>query len=227
VARNFQLISRHHHKWPNDRLVYLVGEWVEGDVPNPAEVSIDPQLLLGLSRVMAQGLVDLHRRKVAHRDIKPSNFIMQRQEFALGEEVPPSFFVYCVASGRKAGVDGKWIDLGQAKLPEDMDPADPATGLESLIGTESFSAPERFVDPGKMDLPCDIFSLGVSLFYLATGTYPRVDPREKDGTKYQFHHLEGTPIDRDLKASIVEMLSVDPGSRPTAQRVLDKLILIP
>ncbi|TFY91889.1 bifunctional protein-serine/threonine kinase/phosphatase [Pseudomonas nabeulensis] len=84
----------------------------------------------------------LHRRQILHRDIKPENLLL--------------------------GDDGELrvLDFGLAYCPglsED--------GAHTLPGTPSFIAPEGF----KGDRPTpqqDLFSVGVTLYYLLTGHYP-------------------------------------------------------
>lgn len=84
----------------------------------------------------------LHRRQILHRDIKPENLLL--------------------------GDDGELriLDFGLAYCPglsQDRDNA--------LPGTPSFIAPEAF--NGERPTPQqDLYSVGVSLYYLLTGHYP-------------------------------------------------------
>ncbi|NMZ14006.1 bifunctional protein-serine/threonine kinase/phosphatase [Pseudomonas proteolytica] len=84
----------------------------------------------------------LHRRQILHRDIKPENLLL--------------------------GDDGELrvLDFGLAYCPglsEDR--------AHLLPGTPSFIAPEAF--SGKRPTPRqDLYSVGVSLYYLLTGHYP-------------------------------------------------------
>lgn len=84
----------------------------------------------------------LHRRQILHRDIKPENLLL--------------------------GEDGELrvLDFGLAYCPglsEDR--------AHLLLGTPSFIAPEAF--SGERPTPQqDLYSVGVSLYYLLTGHYP-------------------------------------------------------
>lgn len=84
----------------------------------------------------------LHRRQILHRDIKPDNLLL-------------------AADGEL-----RLLDFGLAYCPGLS--ADPSS---TLPGTPSFIAPEAF----NGDLPTaqqDLYAVGVTLYYLATGHYP-------------------------------------------------------
>ena len=84
----------------------------------------------------------LHRRQILHRDIKPDNLLL-------------------AADGEL-----RLLDFGLAYCPGLS--ADPSS---TLPGTPSFIAPEAF----NGELPTvqqDLYAVGVTLYYLATGHYP-------------------------------------------------------
>lgn len=93
-----------------------------------------------------------HQKGIIHRDLKPSNILVTEQD----DEVVP-----------------KIIDFGVAKA---IDPSAPSSGLtqmEAVIGTPAYMSPEQIErDPGGIDTRSDVYSLGVLLHELLTGSTP-------------------------------------------------------
>ena len=85
-----------------------------------------------------------HDEGIIHRDIKPSNIMID-------------------VKGRI-----KVLDFGIAKMQEE-DNGLTKTGIQ--IGTATYMSPEQ-VDTKTLDYLTDIYSLGVTLFYMAVGKSP-------------------------------------------------------
>ncbi|HXE08140.1 MAG TPA: protein kinase [Acidobacteriaceae bacterium] len=96
---------------------------------------------------IAEALGYAHQRGVVHRDIKPANILVTSRE-TYGVERP------------------KITDFGIAKLAEGE-----ATMTGKMLGTPAFMPPEQFTG-APVDGRADIFSLGVVLYWLATGEQP-------------------------------------------------------
>jgi serine/threonine protein kinase len=95
---------------------------------------------------IADALAYAHRRDMVHRDIKPANIMLNED------------------SGRAV-----LTDFGIVKLVGSQSMAFTATG--ALIGTPAYMSPEQAL--GKSgDHRVDIYSLGVMLFQMVTGTLP-------------------------------------------------------
>jgi calcium-dependent protein kinase len=97
------------------------------------------------SRIIGECLLAInhcHSEKICHRDMKPENILLDN--------------------------DGKvkLIDFGTAASFEQQQ------GLEGLIGTAYYIAPEILIEKGKYNEKCDIWSLGVILYMLLTGIPP-------------------------------------------------------
>jgi CHASE2 domain-containing sensor protein len=127
-------------------LAYIAMEYLKGRdlVPN-----IKPGALLPLPTVMsivarvAEALDYAHRQNVVHRDIKPGNIMYD----------PESDTV-------------KVADFGIARL---TDSNKTKTGM--VLGTPSYMSPEQLAGR-KVDGRSDLFSLGVTLYQLASGSLP-------------------------------------------------------
>ncbi len=93
-----------------------------------------------------------------------------------------------------------------------------------LVGTPSYMAPERIngTDAGPAG---DIFSLGATLFFAATGT-----PLIKDGTFYEqviqvaLGRFDMTDVPVKCQPLITRCLSKDPQDRPTATELVQILV---
>ncbi|MDC0709260.1 protein kinase [Stigmatella sp. ncwal1] len=125
---------------------YLVSEYLAGqslaDMPLPMPWRRARAMGLG----MARGLAAAHRQGVLHRDLKPANVLLS------------------------SGGEVKLLDFGLAELV-DGDTGDGAPGARSTAGTPRYMAPELF--RGQLATPqSDLYSLGLVLYELCTGTLP-------------------------------------------------------
>src|SRR6185436_14184840 len=96
-----------------------------------------------------------HQKGIIHRDIKPSNILVATEPD--GTPLP------------------KVIDFGIAKATTNQRLTDKTlfTGFEMLIGTPAYMSPEQAVLTSvDVDTRTDIYSLGVLLYELLTGTTP-------------------------------------------------------
>lgn len=127
-------------------LAYIAMDFLKGkDLSNYArQDSLLPlNIVLTITADVASALAYAHKLKVVHRDIKPANIIYD-ETTALT----------------------KVTDFGVACL---TDASSTKTG--TMLGSPSFMSPEQ-VTGEKVDGRSDIFSLGVTLFKLATGRLP-------------------------------------------------------
>jgi len=95
----------------------------------------------------AQGLAYAHQKGVIHRDIKPSNLILDSKGTVK------------VLDLGLARLDSCELDAGKANL----------TNPGQIMGTVDFIAPEQALSPKTADARSDIYSLGITLWYLLTG----------------------------------------------------------
>jgi len=94
-----------------------------------------------------------HQKGIIHRDIKPSNILVTQHD---GEPVP------------------KVIDFGIAKAThQDLTDKTVYTQLQQFVGTPAYMSPEQAEMSGlDIDTRSDIYSLGVLLYELLTGSTP-------------------------------------------------------
>jgi WD40 repeat protein/serine/threonine protein kinase len=113
---------------------------------------------LGLFVAVCRAVQHAHQKGIIHRDLKPTNVLVTVYD---GQPVP------------------KVIDFGVAKaLGERLSDRTLITGSCSIIGTLEYMSPEQ-ADWGARDIDtrADIYSLGVVLYELLTGTTPL--PRQR------------------------------------------------
>ena len=176
---------------------YLVMEYVNGrtlaDAMKKGErVSMDRVCEIG--QQLAEALGHAHRKGVVHRDIKPANILMTNAE-AYGIERP------------------RITDFGVAKMK-----AGEITTTGQMLGTPAFMPPEQFTG-APIDGRTDLFSLGVILYWMATGEQPF--PGETMTTvSYKIVHTEPVPparlnplVPALLDKVIMKCLSKSPADR--------------
>ncbi|MBS0187452.1 MAG: serine/threonine protein kinase [Planctomycetes bacterium] len=133
---------------------YFVMEFVQG-VPiaeycDAQNLSINDRL--GLFEQVCQAVQHAHSKGIIHRDLKPSNVLVSVQD------------------GRPVA---KVIDFGVAKATESkLTEKTLFTEHRQLIGTPEYMSPEQAEGSADIDTRSDIYSLGVLLYELLTGTTP-------------------------------------------------------
>lgn len=165
---------------------------------------------LGLLAELCDGLHAAHEAGVVHRDIKPANLFLHRE-----------------ADG---SIRPTVLDFGLAKVDR-SDHTQIETAAGTVLGTPYYLAPERAL--GKaMDRRADIYSVGVVLYELITGSLPfeadsfmgvleghvrriPLDPRQAAPER---------PVPADACALVMTLLAKDPDARPqTAAEVASSL----
>jgi serine/threonine-protein kinase len=176
---------------------YLVMEYVNGrtlaDAMRKGE-RISLERLCEIGEQIADALGYAHRNGVIHRDIKPANILLTSRE-TYGHERP------------------RITDFGVAKLA-----AGEITTTGQLLGTPAFMPPEQFTG-APIDGRTDLFSLGVILYWMATGDQPF--PGETMTTvSYKIVHTEPIPpgklnpaIPAALDRAILKCLAKNPADR--------------
>jgi serine/threonine protein kinase len=135
---------------------------------------LDALTTIDIALQVSSALAAAEKQGLVHRDLKPANLMFVAAAPDANDSSP--------GKAEKADTVVKVIDFGVAKaLVEKPD----AMGLThgGFVGTPAFASPEQFTD-ARVGVRSDIYSLGVTLWYLLTGHRPfegrdhRTDSRE-------------------------------------------------
>ncbi len=160
--REFQVLNRFHHPrlvrtytWgfaedrPYFTMDYLPGKTLEKIIADHACLGqFRASHFFDLIQQLAEGLAYVHAQGAVHRDLKPSNIMVLETE---------------------EGIETTILDMGLAKLRHLHSVSITQTG--ATIGTAEYMSPEQ----GKglwVDHRSDLYSLGVILYEMLTGTPP-------------------------------------------------------
>ena len=157
---------------------YIAMEYVEGETLRQKIRTRALQLkdTLEIAIQIAEGLSKAHELGIIHRDLKPENLMIRRDGYA------------------------KILDFGLAKLIQQREKALAAadsaqktlirveTESGTLLGTVNYMAPEQLLGQ-RVDRRCDIFSFGVVLCEMLTGSCPFVNENRID-TMHAILHEE-------------------------------------
>lgn len=129
---------------------YFAMEWLDGESLERRHnrAPLDLPQIQHLARQVLAGLAACHQLGIVHRDIKPGN-------------------LFLVDAGQELLV--KLVDFGVAFFGEQLTRL---TRSQELVGTLYYMSPEQAGSGEPVDLRTDLYSLGVVLYQLVTGSVP-------------------------------------------------------
>jgi serine/threonine protein kinase/Tfp pilus assembly protein PilF len=174
---------------------------VRRDGPMPLALALD------VVEQAARALAAAEACGVVHRDIKPSNVML---------ESDPSEVLRV-----------RLIDYGVAKVMGPHAESGAEQTHAGFIGTPAFASPEQFAGAGQVaiDSRSDIYSLGVTLWYLLAGRTPFVgrtmeEIRARQTSDLPMEQLKGLHLPGQVISLLKSMLAPDPNDRPQTAREL-------
>lgn len=170
-------------------------------------VKLDIRGRLELFVTVCQAVQHAHQKGIIHRDLKPSNILV------------------ALYDGRPVA---KVIDFGLAKaIHQPLTERSLYTGHQMVIGTPLYMSPEQSeLNNLDIDTRTDIYSLGVILYELLTGTTPLDRERFKRAAWDEMMRLirEEEPARPSIRLSKTDTLSMVASRRHTEPAKLSKLI---
>ncbi len=127
---------------------YMVMEFLEGKSIGgllDEEGSLPIELCLNITIQMCKALSYVHQNSIVHRDIKPDNIILTKNEIAKLTD-------FGIAQN----------DTDQMRLTQDG----------AILGSIMYISPEQLRNSKDVDNRADIYSYGVTLYQMLTGTLP-------------------------------------------------------
>ncbi len=139
----------------HDGLPYLVMEYLRGQTLADllaSEGSLESTRACKIAGQVLSALGAVHARGIVHRDLKPANIFLSSRDDA------PDFV--------------KLLDFGISKMHESGSADRVITRDGAFLGTPGFMAPEQWMGRADIDHRADLFSVGVLLYQMLTGSEP-------------------------------------------------------
>jgi serine/threonine protein kinase len=177
----------------HDGYPYLIFEYVEGTTLS-ALLKKEGQLPVARAVEIAAQILDgvayAHKKQIVHRDLKPGNVMID------AEGTP------------------RIMDFGIAKSLN----ADKLAGSSGIIGTPLYMAPE-YITVGVFDARADIFSVGMMLYEMLTGTTAARGANAREvldrivHQKFAAASAKNSDVSEQLDGIVLKALAKDPEDR--------------
>jgi tetratricopeptide (TPR) repeat protein/tRNA A-37 threonylcarbamoyl transferase component Bud32 len=216
VCRIFD-VSHHREEGAAEATIFLTMELLPGETLSQRLRRTGPMLpgeALLIASQIAEALNAAHRVGVVHRDLKPGNVVL-------------------VEGRGGTGARAVVTDFGLARLDSGADPGQALTltGAAGVVGTPAYLAPEQ-VEGGEITAAVDLFSFGIVLYEMLTGTVPFLGENALSTAVKRLReapvppHVHAPGLDPRWEAAILRCLERDPAARfataPEVIRALDQ-----
>ena len=196
IKNEVEMLSHFHHPFINqildnfetDTHIFIVMEYVCGDLLGFIRKRGKLSESVGkiIFKQLIEGLKYIHKKKVVHRDIKLDNILIDLTNTI------------------------KICDFGVSRKFTDKDEL-----MHEHCGTPAYIAPEIFENHGYKGTACDIWSAGVTLYYMLGGVQPfkanSILELEKIIMSGDYKELED--VSKEANKLIKGMLQVNPKKR--------------
>ena len=140
-----------------------------------------------------EGLKYIHSKNIVHRDIKLDNILIDLKNTV------------------------KICDFGVSKI------ITPSTVMYEHCGTPAYIAPEIYLRQGYEGFACDVWSAGVTLYYMLSGSQPfkgsDANVIQKAILKEKFKKIEG--CSKEANDLLKAMMNKNPKDRITIREILE------
>lgn len=147
---------------------YIVEEYVEGlSLAQVLEkqVALETEIALLIFQDACLALKFAHARGIVHRDIKPGNILISKRA-----EVKLADFGIASSESEDKLEKEEWKEKNGADKTASVNSDLTQHGV--TLGTPAYMSPEQITDSRSVDNRADIYSMGVMLYEMLTGTKP-------------------------------------------------------
>ena len=204
IMTEIETLSNFHHPFINqildnfetDTHIFIVMEYVCGDLLGfiRKRAKLSESVSKIIFKQLIEGLKYIHKKHFVHRDIKLDNILIDLTNTI------------------------KICDFGVSKHFEDKNEI-----MFDHCGTPAYIAPEIFEHAGYKGPPCDIWSAGVTLYYMLAGEQPfkagSISELEKIIKAGEFKEIEG--VSKEANNLLSKILQVNPRARISLDEILN------
>ena len=204
IMTEIETLSNFHHPFINQILdnfetsthIFIVMEYVCGDLLGfiRKRSKLSESVSKIIFKQLIEGLKYIHKKHFVHRDIKLDNILIDLTNTI------------------------KICDFGVSKHFDDKNEI-----MYDHCGTPAYIAPEIFEHTGYKGPACDIWSAGVTLYYMLAGEQPfkagSITELEKIIKAGEFKEIEG--VSKEANNLLSKILQVNPKSRLSLDEILN------
>ena len=202
IKNEIEVLSKLKHNFINkildtfetDEYIFIFMEYICGDLLTfiRKRNKLPEKICKMLFKQIIIALKYIHKKNIVHRDIKLDNILID-----LNNTI-------------------KICDFGVSKK------VTKGILMYERCGTPAYIAPEIFIKNGYEGFECDIWSAGVTLYYMLSGTQPfkgkNIHELEKNILTGEFEKIED--VSDEVNDLILGMLQVDPNNRLNCDEIL-------